>query len=269
MESLSKLLQQKEINLQRELIRIENCDSCGRELKTYKMQIVGGPKKGEWAEITEECSCYYSKLTVEAVTRKKINYFKDLSTINQSLVHSTLENYSPGNHSQIHALKKAIEYIENVSQNKLSRMIYYGNPGLGKSHLAVGIYKILTENLNKTALFLDLPTLKQMIKSSWTTEGDLTELELARAIGEVDVLILDDVGAEGITSWTKEILFSILNSRLSKNLVVTTNMKLADFHSQYGPKITDRFIQGMAKDDLVKMEGDYSYRLKKFIEEDG
>ncbi|GAY75586.1 hypothetical protein [Sporolactobacillus inulinus] len=31
------------------------------------------------------------------------------------------------------------------------------------------------------------------------------------------------VGAEGITPWTKELMFAILNARLSKSLLVTTN----------------------------------------------
>lgn len=146
--------------------------------------------------------------------------------------------------------------------------MYYGKTGLGKSHLAVGICEIVETKLNKTCLFLEVPTLKHMIKSSWSKNSDFTELEITSAIAEVDLLILDDVGAEGITPWTKELMFSILNTRLSKNLLVTTNMELSDIYFEYGPKITDRFIQGMAKQDFVKIEGKHSYRLKEFLADD-
>lgn len=36
-----------------------------------------------------------------------------------------------------------------------------------------------------------------MIKSSWSKDSVFTELEIMRAIAEVDLLILDDLGAEG------------------------------------------------------------------------
>lgn len=123
MRSLSNLLDQKRLNLQRHLVRVENCESCGKELKTYKMQLIGGSKKGEWTTITEECSCYFSRLTLEAVKRNKLEYFKEHSTINQALIHATLENYSPSNNSQIQAVKKATEFIEYLKINHLESCI--------------------------------------------------------------------------------------------------------------------------------------------------
>jgi DNA replication protein DnaC len=268
MKSISDLLNQKGISFQREVIKIENCENCGNKLKSYRLQLIGGSRKGEWTIVTEECSCIFSKLTLNEAKLKKLSYFKELSIINQSLVHATLENYSPNNHSQIHAVKKAIEFIEKITQNQRSRIMYYGNTGLGKSHLAVGISKIVETKLKKTCLFLEIPRLKHMIRSSWSKSSDFTELEITRAIAEVDLLILDDVGAEGVTPWTKELMFSIMNSRLSKHLLVTTNLELFDMYQEYGPKIMDRFIEGMAKQDIIKIEGKHSYRLKEFLNDE-
>ncbi|NMD68685.1 ATP-binding protein [Bacillus sp. DNRA2] len=263
MRSFSEILGHKGISLQREIVAVVQCQSCGRELKTYRMQLIGGSKKGEWTTLTEECSCYFSKEVLSDAQRKKLTYFRERSTINQSLILATLENYCPSNHSQIHAAKMAIEFIETLAQNKPARLLYYGSTGLGKSHLAVAISKIVEAKLNKTCLFIDVPRLKQLIKASWLKDSDFTELEMMRSMAEVDILILDDVGAEGITPWTKELMFSILNSRLSKPLLVTTNMDLEELYQEYGPKITDRIIDGMAKQQIINIKGQHSYRLLK------
>ncbi|MDM5157260.1 ATP-binding protein [Bacillus sp. DX1.1] len=257
-----------EMNLNREIIKAEPCKNCGRELKTYRVKLVGGPNKGKCTAVTEECSCYLAKQALETTIRTKIKYFKELSTINHSLINATLQNYSPHNDSQSHAVKRAIEFIEQLAQNKIARAIYYGESGLGKSHLSVGISKIVETKLQKTCLFLEVPTLKHMIKSSWSKDSVFTELEIMRAIAEVDLLILDDLGAEGDTPWTKELLFTILNSRLSKSLLVTTNLEIEDIYLEYGPKITDRLIQGMSKQNIIKIQGRHSYRLKELLEDD-
>ncbi|WP_071394137.1 ATP-binding protein [Bacillus tuaregi] len=267
MKKVSNLLAQKGMNLERELIKVEGCVNCGKELKTYRMQIIGGSKKGQWRTITQECDCYLSQEALAAESKIKIKHFSKLSTINQSLRQATLENYVPHHDSQFSAMQKAIEFIEKLSQNKQARLIYYGEPGLGKSHIAVGIGKIVEARFRKTCMFLELPALKQMIKSSWSKESTYSERDLMRSIAEADLVILDDVGAEGITPWTKEFMFAILNSRLSKSLIVTTNMSLPDLYMEYGAKIIDRFLENMTKQDLIKIEGEHSYRLKHFIED--
>ena len=268
MKKLSGIFEDRGLNLERKLVKVEKCKNCGKELKIYKMQMIGGSEKGQWATVMEECDCYLSQQVLEAVNRTKLKYFREYSTINHSLKKATLDNYSPNNDSQMNAVKKAIEFIKKLSQNKQARLMYYGEPGLGKSHLAVGIGKILDKRFHKTCLFLEVPKLKQMVKSSWTKDSTYSELELMRAIAEADLLILDDVGAEGVTPWTKELMFTILNSRLSKSLLVTTNMSLSEIYIEYGSKIVDRFLENMSKRDIFKLEGEYSYRLNTYLEED-
>ncbi|MFB6467788.1 ATP-binding protein [Cytobacillus sp. Hz8] len=264
MKKLSDIFEKRGLALERELVKVEKCQNCDKELKTFRMQIIGGSRNGEWATVTEECDCILAQQVLEAVNRTKLKFFRELSILNQSIKQATLENYIPNHESQIIAIKKAIEFIEKVSKNKQARMIYYGESGLGKSHLAVGIEKLLEDKFYKTALFLEVPTLKQMVKASWTKDSNYSELELMKAVSEADLLILDDVGAEGITPWTKELLFTILNLRLSKSLLVTTNLSLSEIYMEYGPKITDRILENMSKQDMLKVEGNQSYRLKNF-----
>ncbi|QAA23498.1 ATP-binding protein [Sporolactobacillus terrae] len=268
MRRLANFLNADGINLKRTLVNVSHCRNCGRALNVYKMRMIGGPRKGSWTTITEPCDCSFSQQALQEADRIKRERFYELSTINDALKQATLKNFSAQNASQIHAVEHAVEFVEKIGENKPARMFYYGKPGLGKSHLAVGISKLLDQKYHKTCLFIDVPALKLIFKSTWTKESTLTERDLMTFIADADLLILDDVGAEGITPWSKELMFAILNARLSKSLLVTTNRSISELDLDYGPKIIDRFLENMSKADLVHLDGDYSHRLARFIEDD-
>ncbi|MET1249145.1 ATP-binding protein [Sporolactobacillus sp. STCC-11] len=268
MQRIANLFNKNGIDLTQTFVRATHCQKCGRVLNVYKMRIIGGPQKGSWTTITEHCDCDLSRQATEAADRVKRERFHELSTINGALKQATLKNFSAKNTSQIQAMEHAVDFIQKMEMNQPARLFYYGKPGLGKSHLAVGISKLLDQNYNKTCLFLDVPTLKLVFKSTWTKDSALSERDLMKFITDADLLILDDIGAEGITAWSKELMFTILNARLSKSLLVTTNLSLSELYLEYGPKITDRLIENMAREDLVHLEGEYSYRLANFIDDD-
>jgi len=64
------------------------------------------------------------------------------------------------------------------------------------------------------------------------------------AITDVDLLILDDLGAEFSTILTSSELFGIINQRLlsKKSTVISTNLLLPDFETQYSDRIVSRFL---------------------------
>jgi hypothetical protein len=66
---------------------------------------------------------------------------------------------------------------------------------------------------------------------------DDTAFEVATT---VDVLILDDLGGESMSTWTVERLLDVLNGRATKRTVVTTNLTGQRLTDRYGDRITDR-----------------------------
>ncbi|MTT31382.1 AAA domain-containing protein [Terrilactibacillus sp. BCM23-1] len=267
MKKISDILNATSINLERQFVKEKNCERCGKKRNVYRMPLIGGPKKGQWMTLTEPCDCTLSRQAVASVQKKRPQYYWSQSTINDALKDATLENFLPENDTQSHAVKKAAEFIKKVVHHQQARMILYGEPGVGKSHLAVAIGKVLANRFNKACLFIEATALKQMVRSTWSRESKLTESELMRLIFEADLVILDDAGSEGMTSWTRELLFSLLNARLSKSLLVTTNMTISEIEQAYGTKIMDRLLENMSKQDLLLMEADYSHRLKHLIED--
>ena len=84
----------------------------------------------------------------------------------------------------------------------------YGGTGCGKTHLAAAAANGLIEN-NINTLFITVPDMKALISSrDFQEQGSVIE-----AIKGVSVLIVDDIGAENLTKWTQEWLYTIFNAR--------------------------------------------------------
>ena len=95
-----------------------------------------------------------------------------------------------------------------------------------------------------------------------------SESELLNVVKDVDLLVLDDVGAEyvknknGEESWAVDKLFQIINSRIGKPTIYTTNYESKDLIKKYGyhgGRIVSRMMQNA---DVIKMDGK-DYRVNK------
>ena len=70
-------------------------------------------------------------------------------------------------------------------------------------------------------------------------------LDLARRPRHVDLLHLDDLGAERATDWVLEQLYSIVNARYEeeRSLVITTNLDPEQLAEQIGPRTVSRISE--------------------------
>ena len=107
--------------------------------------------------------------------------------------------------------------------------------GCGKSHLAMSILQQVNEASpqNRRTLFLDFGrTMELMRDSVGNRESMYTQNYFVTLASKVDVLVLDDLGAETgdiysdkrASEYTSNVLRSILNSRQHKPTIITTNL---------------------------------------------
>lgn len=88
----------------------------------------------------------------------------------------------------------------------------YGSPGTGKTYLLSALANVLAQS-NKTIAFVHVPTLISKAKMYFDSLSAMEQL--IDSIKHADVAIFDDIGAESVTSWSRdELLFPILNYRL-------------------------------------------------------
>jgi len=100
---------------------------------------------------------------------------------------------------------------------------FMGPVGTGKTTLAMLVAKAALKAGRSVAIY-SLPRLLNEIRD--THRAERSHLDLLDRLTAVDLLHVDDVGAERTTDWVLEELYSIVNARYEdqRSMVITTNI---------------------------------------------
>jgi DNA replication protein DnaC len=100
---------------------------------------------------------------------------------------------------------------------------FMGPVGTGKTTLAMLVSKAALEAGRSVAIY-SLPRLLNDIRD--THRAERSHVDLLDRLTAVDLLHIDDVGAERTTDWVLEELYSIVNARYEdkRSMVITTNI---------------------------------------------
>lgn len=91
----------------------------------------------------------------------------------------------------------------------------WGEHGVGKTRTAAAIAMAALRKA-RTVRFITVPTMLVKLKAA-ISDGALFAAMMT-SITSAEVLVLDDIGAETVSAWTSELLFSIVNERINANL---------------------------------------------------
>ena len=138
--------------------------------------------------------------------------------------HCDLDGYDALQDSQRRARALAEHFVEAFPAIETG-LLFTGDCGVGKTHLAVGILKALMRDKGAAGRFVDFRDLLKDIQESWSPISALSESQVLRPIFEVDVLVLDDLGAGKPTDWVRDTLGHIINRRYNdeRTTIFTTN----------------------------------------------
>ncbi|HYZ80818.1 MAG TPA: ATP-binding protein [Solirubrobacteraceae bacterium] len=120
---------------------------------------------------------------------------------------------------------------------------FMGNPGTGKTTLAMLVSKAALD-AGRTVAIYSLPRLLSEIRDVFRADGSF--VALLDRLTEVDLLHIDDLGAEQTTDWVLEALYSIVNARYEdeRSIVLTTNcMDRDELCEQITPRTVSRLTE--------------------------
>src|SRR3979411_800517 len=103
-------------------------------------------------------------------------------------------------------------------------LLLMGPSGVGKTHLAVAALKELIRR-GHAGLFCDYRELLKEIQASYNPASESTEMRILEPIRNVEILVLDDLGASKPSDWVRDIVGIVLNARYNekRTTIITTN----------------------------------------------
>lgn len=149
-------------------------------------------------------------------------------------------------------LKLCKEYVLNFSPSSSENLLFMGASGLGKTHLTLAIVSELLEK-GYTVVYgpcENLFSLMEKEKYFGENKGSYDNMV------NCDLLVLDDLGAEMSTPFSKAALYNLINSRMlsKKPTIINTNLTIKEIADRYTERVASRLIG--------------NYNAKKFLGED-
>jgi DNA replication protein DnaC len=120
-----------------------------------------------------------------------------------------------------------------------------GPTGTGKTTLAMLVSKAALQD-NRSVAIYSLPKLLARIRQTYDAEpGGDSYLSFFQRLTSVDLLHIDDLGAEKRSDWVLEQLYALVNERYEaqRSMLVTTNLDQEQLEEQIGARTVSRLVE--------------------------
>jgi DNA replication protein DnaC len=170
----------------------------------------------------ERCECSFAarNQTIKENSRIPLNYQQ------ASFDNFVLPQDNPlGRASLGKVLLEVKGFVREYPLGDRPGLLLVGEPGTGKTHLAVAAMRALLEKGHE-GVFFDYQNLLDKIRAGYNATSGASDREAYRAALDAPVLLLDDLGAHRVTEWVEDTVTSIITDRCNsrKTLIATTNL---------------------------------------------
>ncbi|MEG0794576.1 MAG: AFG1/ZapE family ATPase [Bacilli bacterium] len=200
---------------------LKMCKNC-KGLYMCKHNVSGNvsfPEKNENKLDFIYMPCKFQKELVKDMLDKNKNI--------NDIKNARMKNIDIKDKNRVEIIKWLKNFYDNYEKvNTLKGLFLHGNFGSGKTYLIAALLNELEEKKNAYIEIVYFPELLRSIKDDFSISADkLSYLQ------SVDILLLDDIGAENVTAWGRdEILGTILQSRMNNKLTTffTSNLNIVE-----------------------------------------
>lgn len=239
-EARAKLDESRAATREKEKILAGLGHRAGELLPRYSCKLCGDTGLVDSGTGKQTCQCVLAEL--KKLRREQINQSGPLSPCR---FESFVLDYYPeqgenGGASPRRSMEQVLDDCRYYAEHfgPASDSIYmFGDAGLGKTHLALSIAGVVLDK-GYDVIYVSSQQAFSTI-SAQRFSGD----ELFGSMLEADLLILDDLGSEYVDAFVLSKLYELINTRLRRPTIYTTNVCKAELLEQrYTEKISSRLL---------------------------
>lgn len=151
------------------------------------------------------------------------------------------------------------DYAEHFGGDSVN-LLFRGGTGLGKTFLSACIARVVSDKGFSVVYETTVDAMAAFEAQKFRPDEEADE-RVDRLTG-CELLILDDLGTEMVTEFTRSALYTLINARLlgGKKTIISTNLTAADMARLYTPQICSR-LEGEYQD--LPFVGTDIRRIKK------
>lgn len=234
------------INQSKECNKCESLDACKNMLQGYHPHLV---LRGNNIDLQ------YDQCPRKVIHDEQVKYKSLIKSmyIPKDILEASFENLE-FDEGRSKALLLTQDFVESYEPGKRMQGLYlYGSFGIGKTYILGAIANELAQK-NISSMLVYVPEFTRELKGSLQDQSLNSKIE---AVKGVPVLMLDDIGAESMSSWVRdEILGSILQYRMLENLPTfftsNFNFKELEHHLSYSQRGEEEKVKAARVMERIK-----------------
>jgi len=159
-----------------------------------------------------------------------------------------------------------LELAQGGYMGRAENLILVGNPGLGKTHLGIGL-ALAACRQGKHVRFYKAASLMndlQMAQKKLTLSGFLSRFS------RMDLLVIDELGFLAVDKAAAQLLFQLISDLYEQvSVIVTSNLRFSDWNAIFADdRMTTAFLDRLThKGRILEFVGD-SYRYRHRLQQD-
>lgn len=171
----------------------------------------------------------YKPCKYKQIIEKKNKYLDNVKFFNtpEYVKEASLDNIYKTDKKRFEVINWLMDFLDDFENGNQCKGLYlHGNFGCGKTYLISAIFNELAKSGHKSSIIFWPEFLRQAFYDDFRDKFEY--------IKKVPLLLIDDIGAEGLTAWNRdEILCPLLQYRMDNNLTTffTSNLNIKELET--------------------------------------